>query len=86
MKLRQKISGGFRSVAGAADFAVIRSLLATAGKGCGYTVRITSKWAKELGAHCPKHGAMTVHFPRDDEEAEDGGEIILNDADFMLSH
>ena len=42
-----------------------------AGKGCGYTVRITSKWAKELGPHCPKHGAMTVHFPRDDEEAED---------------
>ena len=32
MKLRQKISGGFRSVAGAADFAVIRSLLATAKK------------------------------------------------------
>jgi transposase len=32
MKLRQKISGGFRSVAGAADFAVIRSLLATARK------------------------------------------------------
>jgi transposase len=32
MKLRQKISGGFRSTAGAADFAVIRSLLATARK------------------------------------------------------
>jgi transposase len=32
MKLRQKISGGFRSAAGAADFAVIRSLLATAKK------------------------------------------------------
>ena len=32
MKLRQKISGGFRSVAGAANFAVIRSLLATARK------------------------------------------------------
>jgi transposase len=30
MKLRQKISGGFRSAAGAADFAVIRSLLSTA--------------------------------------------------------
>ena len=27
---RQKISGGFRSAVGAADFAVIRSLLATA--------------------------------------------------------
>jgi transposase len=32
MKLRQKISGGFRSGKGAADFAVIRSLLSTARK------------------------------------------------------
>jgi transposase len=32
MKLRQKISGGFRSGQGAADFAVIRSLLSTARK------------------------------------------------------
>jgi transposase len=32
MKLRQKISGGFRAVAGAEDFAVIRSLLSTARK------------------------------------------------------
>ena len=32
MKLRQKISGGFRSDDGAKDFAVIRSLLSTARK------------------------------------------------------
>ena len=32
MKLRQKISGGFRSVDRAEDFAVIRSLLSTARK------------------------------------------------------
>jgi transposase len=32
MKLRQKISGGFRSECGAADFGVIRSLLSTAKK------------------------------------------------------
>ena len=32
MKLRQKISGGFRSVAGAQDFAVIRTLISTARK------------------------------------------------------
>jgi transposase len=32
MKLRQKISGGFRSTEGAADFAVVRSFLSTAKK------------------------------------------------------
>ena len=32
MKLQQKISGSFRSLAGAADFAIIRTLLATAQK------------------------------------------------------
>ena len=32
MKLRQKISGGFRSEQGATDFAVIRSLISTARK------------------------------------------------------
>jgi hypothetical protein len=30
MKLRQKISGGFRSLQGAADFALIRSFFSTA--------------------------------------------------------
>ena len=32
MKLRQKISGGFRSLEGATDFAVIRSFFSTAKK------------------------------------------------------
>ena len=32
MKLRQKISGGFRSAEGAMDFALIRSLFSTAKK------------------------------------------------------
>jgi transposase len=32
MKLRQKISGGFRAVTGAEDFAILRSLLSTAKK------------------------------------------------------
>jgi transposase len=32
MKLRQKISGGFRSETGAQDFAVIRAALSTAKK------------------------------------------------------
>ncbi len=37
---------------------------------CGYTVRLASKWAKEYGAHCPKHGAIPVEFPPDDPETE----------------
>ena len=32
MKLRQKISGGFRSLEGASDFATIRSFITTAKK------------------------------------------------------
>jgi transposase len=32
MKLRQKISGGFRTLEGANDFAAIRSFIATAKK------------------------------------------------------
>ena len=32
MKLRQKISGGFRSQTGAEDFAVLRTVIATAQK------------------------------------------------------
>ena len=32
MKLRQKISGGFRSLESACDFAVIRSFISTARK------------------------------------------------------
>ena len=32
MKLRMKISGGFRSEQGARDFATLRSVLSTAGK------------------------------------------------------
>jgi transposase len=32
MKVKQKISGGFRCIAGATDFATIRSFIATAKK------------------------------------------------------
>ena len=32
MKLRQKISGGFRSASGAAEFATLRTIIATAQK------------------------------------------------------
>lgn len=30
------------------------------GKPCGYTVRLSKKWALDLGATCPLHGAMDV--------------------------
>jgi hypothetical protein len=30
------------------------------GEACGYTVRLSKKWAVELGACCPVHGAMEV--------------------------
>lgn len=31
-----------------------------ADEPCGYTVRLSKKWALELGAVCPAHGAMEV--------------------------
>jgi hypothetical protein len=37
---------------------------------CGYTVRLSAKWAV-LGAVCPKHGAMVVEIPPEPAEAED---------------
>lgn len=38
---------------------------------CGYTVRVTGKWVNDVGPpHCPKHGAMTVDLPADDDAAE----------------
>jgi len=41
------------------------------GGDCGYTVRVASKWARDLGPpHCPKHGAMAVTMPHDADEAE----------------
>ena len=45
MKLQQKISGSFRSVAGAKDFAIIRTLLATAQKQ-GWNWSIPSRQAR----------------------------------------
>lgn len=41
------------------------------GKPCGYTVRLTKKWAEKMGAVCPAHGPMDVEGlevePADDE-------------------
>lgn len=39
---------------------------------CEYTVRITSKWVKDLGPPgCPKHGPMTVDLPDSDAETDE---------------
>jgi len=41
------------------------------GQSCGYTVRLSKKWAQQLGACCPVHGAMEVEgaddAPGDDD-------------------
>ena len=41
---------------------------------CGYTVRLAAVWAREYGAHCPRHGAIAVEFPAHDPETELDGE------------
>ena len=51
MKLRQKISGGFRSVEGAADFAIIRSVLSTARKQGWNILRTITANPASLIAH-----------------------------------
>lgn len=38
------------------------------GSHCGYTIRLSKKWALELGAACPAHGAMEVEGVDDPEE------------------
>jgi hypothetical protein len=48
-----------------------------AGEGCGYVVRVSSKWVRDLGPpHCPKHGPMTVDLPPGNEpEPEAAAEV-----------
>lgn len=36
---------------------------------CGYTVRLSKKWADKLGACCPRHGAIDVEFPDAQDDA-----------------
>ncbi len=51
MKLRQKISGGFRSQEGAKDFAIIRSVLSTARKqGWSMLQTLTAEHARLTAA------------------------------------
>ena len=41
------------------------------GQPCGYTVRLTRKWAVKLGAACPLHGSMEVEGADDGPDEED---------------
>lgn len=38
---------------------------------CGYTIRLSSKWARELGAQCPKHGGMEIEGLEDETAGDD---------------
>ncbi len=38
---------------------------------CGYMVRLSSKWAKDYGATCPRHGSMTIEFSQDEALEDD---------------
>ncbi len=41
------------------------------GEPCGYTVRLSKKWAQKLGAACPVHGSMEVEGADDEPEEQD---------------
>lgn len=41
------------------------------GKPCGYTVRLSKKWAQKYGACCPVHGGMEVEGADDQEGGDD---------------
>lgn len=47
-------------------------------EGCGFIVRVSGKQVKEIGPpHCPKHGAMMVDLPEDEEsETEEAGDDL----------
>jgi hypothetical protein len=41
-------------------------------EGCGFIVRVSAKQAKEIGPpHCPRHGAMTVDLPEDEDDEQE---------------
>lgn len=41
------------------------------GEPCGYTVRLSGKWARKLGACCPVHGAMEVPGADEGDDADE---------------
>jgi transposase len=50
MKAKQKISGGFRSISGAEDFATLRSVISTAKKQGSDLFQTLTRPAAELAA------------------------------------
>ncbi len=55
-----------------------RYLKAECGAACGYTIRITSKWARAGLPSCPidkKHGLLVCDMPEESEETEDQSDI-----------
>jgi len=51
-------------------------LLKASCSACGYTVRVTRKWAEVGAPHCPHHGAMVVEWPDDELTDEDRVEDV----------
>jgi hypothetical protein len=46
----------------------------TQGEPCGYTIRLSRKWALKLGACCPVHGPMEIEGLEDAQDGEEGGD------------
>lgn len=44
------------------------------GQPCGYTVRLSKKWALKLGACCPVHGSMEVDGADESDSGDDDAE------------
>ena len=55
MKVKQKISGGFRSLQGAMDFAVIRSFISTAKKPGWNVITPSPRSPKSWPRRCERH-------------------------------
>jgi hypothetical protein len=70
MKLRQKISGGFRSLQGAMDFALIRSFVSAARKQDWNIIDALSRDPSDLSVVAALASGLRVHWPRQGAMAE----------------
>ena len=46
---------------------------------CGYMVRLSSKWANDYGATCPRHGKMSIEFPSNDDLSDNDTDTADSD-------